>query len=388
MDCSNGSRGVGTQYSRMPNTSLVHGDKTRECSGTSGEPENTLAFGDAPLTRRASQWVGQAQHAPLQCLPQGVKQNVIGFLGPAEAIQVLSWVSKDMQHAVLQIYSLPRELSTSPLVGNVQRLQTQIARADAPVDASVQARPGVLKRIKNFATKAPTAPAAGNQELIEDRAVALAKLEATVQDITFQTASKWLQLKQPGESQPFGNRFHDAIVKGDPVLVRTAVFVYLGFPGPLSLAQKQSSLSRTNQTCLLDMLGNYRCGTLTANERRRYEAVEAYVSEFVGSTCLTNAAKSELIVQMDLVPHAMRNNNPAMAASVLLGVHDSRAEAELRTSLLTAIAGLKAGGLDAYIDEVACDLDRYGQASAQSRAWVTVRVARLKAINTASPEPA
>jgi hypothetical protein len=96
-------------------------------------------------------------------------------------------------------------------------------------------------------------------------------------------------------------------------------------------------------------------------------------------------ARTARVADLDVVKHAMSNNNPAVAASVLLGIHESFADSKLKNWLFIKVAQSWAGGLDGCLDVVSSQLGRHGRAAEDSSAWVEARVGSVRDMKRAYP---
>jgi hypothetical protein len=192
---------------------------------------------------------------------------------------------------------------------------------------------------------------------------------------------------------------HDAIDKGDVKLVRAGLREFLSLsPRLMPNVRKVAWLREPQGICTLEFFGQYPCGRLSPLERRQYEAIMGYVDEIVVSKYTSLSEKVQLCVklarvridpdsgvekldELDVVAHAASNNNPAVAASILLGIHDSSAELELKQFLLAEIAASWDGGLENCVDCVSDLLRPYEQRAPD---WVNGVIARLKSMKPAS----
>ena len=190
-------------------------------------------------------------------------------------------------------------------------------------------------------------------------------------------------------------RLHKAIEDGEVEMVRAGLREFLSLsPALMSNSRKVAWLREPGGMCTLEIVGRRCCGTLKVPERRCCEAVAAYVDEIVSSNYLLPSEKMQLcvklerarpdphsgamnVVELDIVRHAIRSSNPAVAASILLGIHNSSADAALKQCLLAAIAASWDGGLATCVDSVSQSLRRYAHRAPE---WVDGMVVGLESV--------
>jgi hypothetical protein len=191
------------------------------------------------------------------------------------------------------------------------------------------------------------------------------------------------------------SRLHRALDEGDVDMVRTGLREFLSLPALLMPSfRKVAWLLEPQGRCTLEDFGQRCCGTLKPLERRQYDALTAYVDEIVSSDTLSAPEKWQLCVklelvkqdrpggvnkpvELDIVKHALGRNNPAVAASILLGIHESSAEQQTKQFLLAGIAASWQGDLGNCVDRVINSLKRYEHRAPD---WVADVIGRLKSI--------
>lgn len=240
-------------------------------------------------------------------------------------------------------------------------------------------------------------------------------LEPDIEGVVFHFASERLKGPRPVKgpdaaaqaiSPPdkTGRKFHKAIDKGnvdkgDVELLRAGLREFLSLPARLMPnARKVAWLREPQGMCTLEFFGQYPCGRLSRREQGQYQAIMAYVDEIVSSQYLSPSEKRQVcvrlelsrldqsgvekLVELDVVRHAVSHNNPAVAASILLGIHDSSAEPELKQYLLAAVAASWDGGLAKCVDEVSALLGPYEKRALN---WIKGLIARLESMKPALP---
>lgn len=335
------------------------------------------------------------------------EKNVIEFLQLADA-QSLMLTCKDMHSAVLKFFWLEREIASSPQMGGLEQMIVDIHRTDAaiaqlspPSQAKVDASPGALKRLllavtPKSAEKKKTEPqaAAPNEfrNQIHSKSTLVDSLESEVESVAFHIASQRLERREDTPApKPQYSRFHEAIYQGDVELVETALPIYLALPTRLmSHERKIEWLSHGKEMCSLEFFGRYSCGdsrgAMYGQELGWYKAIRVYVREIAGSPNLTSDEKTQLVIRVkapverDIVRHAVDNSNPAVAAAVLVGIHESAAAPKLKNNLLaSASSSWTDGGLDECITVVSEALGELVQSE-----WVVEMVERLQRMKETS----
>jgi len=134
---------------------------------------------------------------------------------------------------------------------------------------------------------------------------------------------------------------HEALRDGNALLVRAGLREFLALPQALMPnAQKVEWLRSPLGTGMLESFGRHLCGTFKVPELQHYEAIHAYVQEIVSSPYLSAIDKQELCITpggLDIVGHCLTSHNPAVAASIILGIHESSASPLLKRQLFSAM---------------------------------------------------
>ena len=143
---------------------------------------------------------------------------------------------------------------------------------------------------------------------------------------------------------------NQAVHDGNVELVRSGLREFLALPQALTLdKQKVSWLRQPSGMPTLASFGQRGCFKLDAHEQRQCEAIHAYVHEIVSSPYLSPIEKEELCVKpggLDIVGHCLRNNNPAVAALIILGIHESSAVPQLKQQMFAAMGVARARPMD------------------------------------------
>jgi hypothetical protein len=378
--------------------------------------ENSLGFSnERPATLRASQWVAVSAPSPLQTVGVDGLQCILRFMHPTEIAALLMPVSRNMQSLILKLYPLIREISKSPQILEYSRLAACIRTTDQTIAQLTQAdntppqeSVGTFKRMqkaftsrgkeKERAAEAAAARTAQRNSQIREKVRLTSALEDNAESVAFHIARERLKRTQPDPPvlRSDSSRLHQAINAGDSELVRTVVPVYLNLPAQLmSQRGKIAWLGNAKGVCTLVHFGGYPCSDpMDTPELRQYDAIHAYVASIVCSELLLRDQKSQLVVRLELpdidpvdsVRHAMDSGNPAVAASILLGIHESGADDELRQWLLKiASASWKEGGLDQCVAFVSESL---GRVSTRAPTWIGPVVARLDSMRAVRCPPA
>lgn len=421
-------------------------DKTGETQSAEGGP-NALRF-IAPQPETASLKVllplaPLAPLAPIQRVTLYDKRNIAGCLTFVEAISLML-ASRDMHLAIHadprlrldEIWAAFDALGCSQLARTIQSIDAEISALQRQLGGAVMsgaqpeaAIPSItfaghsFRLPRSLATKALQSKEKSRQAEAREQesekvaqkahlATELAAFEPDIENVVFHFVSERLegrpvkpldttaQAMVPSTEQH--GRLHRAIRDGEVRLVRAGLRKLLSLPARyMPNARKVAWLREPQGRCTLEFFGQHHCGTLKPLELRQYEAIMAYVSEIVSSQFLSLSEKSELCVKLNLVRrdeldglnkaveldmfrHALRNN-PAVAASILLGIHESSAESHLKQSLLAGIAASWDGRLSNCVDRVSDSLQPYAHRAPD---WVNGVIARLKSMNAASQAPA
>lgn len=168
---------------------------------------------------------------------------------------------------------------------------------------------------------------------------------------------------------------HKAIEDGAVETVRPGLRKMLSLPPLLMPRERKLAWLQQQGASTLESSARRCCGILPPGERRHYEAITAFVDEIMSSAHLEPDGKRQLI-KLDLVPFALRQSNPAFAASMLVGVHASSAAPDLKHSLLTSIAGSR-DELVRLADSISGSLNRYAHLAP---GWVARLVADLNSV--------
>ena len=115
----------------------------------------------------------------------------------------------------------------------------------------------------------------------------------------------------------------------------------------------------------------------------QYESLMACTDEIVSSGIFMPSDEVKLCAKLaEICRGVMRTNNPAVAASILLGVHESSAIPQLKQACLAAIGDTWHSGLDGFVDSVSKDLVRYKRGAPE---WVNSVMTRLLTVKRALP---
>jgi hypothetical protein len=428
-------------------------------------PAETIKQGETPsggggsdaLDFRASKPVTVSKEclplAPFQCVTFYDKRRTAEFLTFTEAISLML-ASKDMHLAIkddpllrLDEISLSfHALGCHQLVESTQTIEAQISelQRQAGPGAVMAGTPADLaKRSISFAglsfriRRSPKALRAKEAEVqaakeaeVEARvrektaekaqlAARLESLERAFEDVVFHFASEHMNgpPRAPGAiaqayapPEKIADSLRDAIDKGDVKLAR------VGLHGLLSISKRLMPNARKVVWLreLFKLFSQNRCGNFKELERRQYDSLIACVDEIVSSKFLSYSEKAEFchqlerlerdgrVLERDIFGYALFHNNPAVAAAILLGIHESSAEPDLKQSLLAAIAA-SWGGLDKCVDYVNDSLLPYSYRApnwfhegksvkcvneANEAIEVNGIIPRLKEVKMTSPMPA
>jgi hypothetical protein len=182
-------------------------------------------------------------------------------------------------------------------------------------------------------------------------------------------------------------RLQNGLYKADVELVRAGMREFLSLPARLvPNDRKVIWLREAKGVGILQFFGRNRCGQLKEPEQRRYEVITAYVDEIVSSPVLTPSEKAQLCVNLgergDIFRHALYHDNPAVAASVLLGILESSAGTELKQFLLGPVGDSWHGGLSGLMDGV---IGLLGRSQPLAPDWVDGVIARLQSVKLRPP---
>jgi hypothetical protein len=174
------------------------------------------------------------------------------------------------------------------------------------------------------------------------------------------------------------SKLNKAIKDGNTALARLGVRQYLCLPASL-----MSSAAKLDRLVLqpggpLEYPGVHRCGFLN-EEKMQYESLMACTDEIVSSGTFMPSDEVKLCAKLaEICRGVMRTNNPAVAASILLGVHESSAIPQLKQACLAAIGDTWHSGLDGFVDSVSKDLVRYKRGAPEWVNSVTIRLLTVK----------
>jgi hypothetical protein len=401
-------------------------------------PAEAIKKGETPSGGGGSNALGFGASKPVtvskECLPLAPfqlvtfydKRRTAEFLTFTEAISLML-ACTDMHRAIkddpllrLDEISLSfQALGCYELARSIQTIEAEISELQRQAGVMAGTPADLAKRSISFAglsfqiRRSPKAQQAARQAQERETKAQGAQLtawrealEPVVEDLVFHFASERMKgPRLPGAAAQMyappakiARRLHDAIDKGDAELVRAGLREFLSLPERLMPnARKVAWLREPQGTCTLEFFGQYRCDRLLPSERRQYEAIMAYVDEIVISNYLSPFEKRQLIVklervridplsgaetldELDIVAHAASHNNPAVAASILLGIHGSRADPELKQFLLSEIAASWKGGLGKCVERVAELLAKFHPLAPD---WVDDVIARLKSMRPA-----
>ena len=185
----------------------------------------------------------------------------------------------------------------------------------------------------------------------------LQKLQPGIEEVVFHFASARQQGPRQGPAPSTSaprlksqRSLNQAVHDGNVELVRSGLREFLALPQALTLdKQKVSWLRQPSGMPTLASFGQRGCFKLDAHEQRQCEAIHAYVHEIVSSPYLSPIEKEELCVKpggLDIVGHCLRNNNPAVAALIILGIHESSAVPQLKQQMFAAMGVARARPMD------------------------------------------
>ncbi|MBC7437543.1 MAG: hypothetical protein H7332_15925 [Bdellovibrionales bacterium] len=223
---------------------------------------------------------------------------------------------------------------------------------------------------------------------------ALKSLEQNVEDVVFHLASVRQTLapqgreagldQQPAEAQrAIARQLLGAIGQGDVERVRTGLREMLSLPPLLMPSGRKLARLIPAQGGPLEFFGPYRCGPLKPLEQRQYEALVACVAEVTSADCFSPSEQVQLASKLKTVfRDAMANDNPAVAACMLLGVQECSANPEVKHFFLANIGEPWHGGLAGSVDFLSEMLRRYSRRAPE---WIAGMLERLAVVRTAAP---
>jgi hypothetical protein len=370
---------------------------------------------EAGTARRASVLEGRARLAPLQRLPDGVTLQVTSFLLSTETVFLMRACRR--MHAALQADPMIREISCDwfrergrkPLLFALCDAEERMLHTPEEPPARGTGLRGAWLDFAASKRKARKNDGqdAGSAQWSRERSLLMAELDARLEAAAFERAAQSLGRLQPSaggaawakgmadSQEPASSRMHQAIDQGDVELVKAGVREFLAIsPRLLSNASKIAWLSSANGMCTLIYFSQSPCGRLDAAERGWYEAMQAYAGSLVGSGRLSESELRRLLVRLELVRcdgsraevgivhHAMKNGNPAAAASLLLGIHRANAPAGAKEVLLGSIAQGRGEEGDVSPRTVVQSL---GALRARAPEWVDELVEGLKGMEPGWP---
>jgi hypothetical protein len=177
-----------------------------------------------------------------------------------------------------------------------------------------------------------------------------------------------------------------AIENGDVAQVRLLVRKLLRLPEAMMPSARKLDRLVLQAQGPLEFFGQHMCGFLKRPEQRQYEAITACADEIVSAGIFSSLEELKLMSKLaDICRSAMSSDyiNPAVAASILLGVSESSASPELKQTCLAAMGGSWHGGVAGFVDFVSEELLRYRRRAPE---WVNDLVARLQGIKQALPD--
>jgi hypothetical protein len=309
--------------------------------GTAGVPVSKLAAAvhrEQPLLQET-----------LQRRTPGEKRIIGGFLTATEAVRLMR-ASGDLYRAI----STDNRLGFTHFSHEMQRVMHEHPAPDLGALQTPLAsghRSFSLKRL--FVRRTKDGCRAGRIEVDMRH-----ERESAIEQTVFHFASQRLHASQYSacaSTTEFG-ALNEAISNGNVELVHAGLREFLALPGHLFPGDRKLAwLREANGMCLLEFFGHSPCDVEQPAEQRRYEAIVAYVDEIVSSQYLTTQDKAQLCVKLELfrfddesaaekfvqremVSYAMSHRNPAVAASILIGIHQSSADARVKRVLLEAAA--------------------------------------------------
>ncbi len=364
--------------------------------------------------------------APLQLVAQYQKRAIAEYLPLTDATSLML-TSKDMHRAIHgdpvmrlnEVAPAFERLGCNALLGRIQSAHAEISRVRpnggqpaAPAGPSQWFKLARARAAPVFQGKERARQSEAENHLNELEAhkaqltLQLQAMEPGVEGVIFHfAAGRTKGPRPPSDSHRAApptvpirmryGRLHKAIEDGEVETVRVGLREFLSLPPALMPnARKVAWLREPGGMCTLEIVGRRCCGSLQEPEQRCLEAVTAYIDEVVSSSCLLPSEKMQLcvkldlttpdphsgamnVVQLDIVRHAMRCSNPAVAAAILLGIHNSGADAAVKQILLSEIGSSWDGGLETCIDCVSTSLLRYAH---RAPVWVHGMVAALESV--------
>lgn len=387
--------------------------------GDIGEAPNLTASQPVTVARQTL-----APLAPLQCTTLYEKRNIAQYLTFVEAVSLML-ASTDMHQAIQgdlvlrldEISASLRRLGFDPLLVDIKSLDAEIAELQRQLGpgATVVATPADTARkgfslarlslqFRRSAKQPKETPAQAELREKTTQKDQLATLmeahEPDIQDVLLHFADERLkgpraltaaaQVYVPRGKITF--RLLDAIGKGDVALVRACVREFLSLPErTMPAANKLSWLHGT-----LSFLARLRCEDLASSELWRYEATIAYVDEIISSPYLADEDKRSFCHQLqtlarngrtferDIFGYALFHDSPVVAAAILLGIHESCANPELKQSLLAGISA-SWGGIGPCVDCVSGFLEPFKGRAPQ---WIPGFMEALERMKPVPAKPA
>ncbi|MES2786802.1 MAG: hypothetical protein V4684_15165 [Pseudomonadota bacterium] len=319
------------------------------------------------------------RHEPLpltiHSVPPELQRNIAEHLTFTDAVSLM--LSSSQTHAAIQkdrllrldeISPLFQRLQCNQLVASIQFIDYESAEPRSrPLEVIPTAVPSISiaghsftlrqsvvthalrRRALRNTERARQAQLRARQEQRGVLAQRLTLLEPQIEAVAFHFAAERLKGPRPVQSSQAmtpvlsltrkkDGWLHSAIETGDVQLVRAGLREFLSLPVILMPNDRKVAwLPEPHGKALLASFGQHRCGLLKSQERGTYNAIAAYVDEIVSSNTLTPQEKLQVCLKpggLDIFQHAMGRSNPAVAAMLVLGIHESSADQHLKQFLL------------------------------------------------------
>lgn len=354
--------------------------QTPICTG-SDESAAVCTHGAEPVERHLSlsPTIGTPPVPPgkLAKLSPDVQTYLAGWL-PVDDLLALMWVSRGLakvadRDARLAPYHALVEQSTES-IQMLRSIHTRLRNLpDLPIDEAPRGpdTPAVANRTR----------ASQRERLCHDKNVVLSALlffDKRFEHTVMQSAR--VQLRHASMPAPPGanptSQLHEAIGSGSADEVGRFMDEFLAIPANwLATPRKVDWLRQAKgERSTLAFFAQYRNTLATPTERGQCQAARAYVRAISGSPYLDLSDKRDLLatVQLEmrhgrakpvisevhLVQVAMMNQNPGLAAAVLLGITESRAEPDVKAALLQSVVRPWPGGITECTEVVGDGLEK------------------------------
>ncbi|MBC7437544.1 MAG: hypothetical protein H7332_15930 [Bdellovibrionales bacterium] len=366
------------------------------------------------VTRRDSEAEVRVKPGSLQRATRDDQRNIISFLTLREAVRLML-TSADMQGLIHadpwfrqdDLYRSLDKMGLGGLARTMQSLESELSGLHPDEAVPMQLTAGCCCGLLLARTAARAAQSAEQTRLAEVRGVEgqMAQVEARLQafepqieQVVFHHVSERLHrpglgldkaalsaaITVPDRARAAGrgqasSALAAGIKSGDAAQVRLAVRKFLGLPAAwMSSARKLDRLMQ-HLSGPLDDLAQAGCGTMSY-EMRQYGVIMAAVDEIVSAGVFSGPEEMVLASKLaDICRSAMGGyyKNPALVASILLGVHASTGRPELKHSCLAAIGEPWHGGLPGFVDFASGELLRW---RSEALEWADGVVEQLEAL--------